>query len=238
MRAGIRLFAVLLMLGLFGGVQSARAQGEPANMADNEYGVGLYLGNCESLVEGAALYDLSDAELETENFEGADENATATADEGTDLEGELEEESSGDETDVEAAIEGTSESGQGSDEEVVVQDDTFLVWVASSSTFGANLVDLIDAPFAVGIRMSADDSADTEGEDGASFVACGEFGGAVAGNEIVIPLRAIEDSGFSGVAILERGESEGESNASIYLFREATDEERSGDDAAEATPTA
>jgi len=243
----VRWFAALLLLGLFGLAQTARAQ-EGGDAVNSELGAGLYLGNCDSLVEGAALFDLGDLELETESFENTDENEEGSGeDDGEgDLEDQINEESSEDETDVEGAIVGgedDEDEGEGeteqSDSEVVVQGDAPLVWVSTGTTFAANLVELVDAPFAVAIRMDATDEADSEetgGEDG-EFLACGEFGGAVAGNQIIIPLTADDGSDFSGIVILARSENEGETTAAIYLVGESTqdggDEDAEGEEDAE-----
>ncbi len=226
----MRLLAALLMVVLFGGSRAVGAQ--EGGGADNEFGVGLYLGNCDSLVGGAALYDLGDAELETEQFQNADENTPVGEGQDTNLEDDLEEESE-DETDVEQAVEGGDDEGD-SDREVVVPGDAADVYVSLDAPFGANLVDLVDAPFAVAIRESAEDEAETGGEGEANFVACGEFVGAVAGNQIVIPLDALNESEFRGIAILERGESEDEGTASIYLFGP----QGQGQGQGEATPAA
>jgi len=236
----LRWFGALLLVGVFSFAPTARAQDEGGDggIGGSELGAGLYLGNCESLVEGAALFDLGDVELETEIFDNTDENSAeaGTEEDGTDLEGELEEESSGDETDVEGAIggEGEDDESGSSDTEVVVQGDAELVWVSTESVFAANLVDLVDAPFAVAIRQDATDDATTEegaeGEVSSDFVACGEFGGAVAGNQIVIPLSAVAEGeqGFSGIAILEAGAEEGAAAAHIYVFRARSEEEMAG----------
>lgn len=242
------------MVGLFGGATAVGAQ----EGGTGEFGVGLYLGNCDSLVEGAALFDLGDAELENEAFGNADENE-ADADEGENLEDQLDDESGGDDTDVEAAIgDDAEEAIENSDAEVVVQGDAPAVYVSGSTAFGASLVDLVDAPFAVAIRTDAsDDTTADDAEDGADFVACGEFGGAVAGNEIVIPIEPIGDDGFSGVAILAQGEEDGESLGTVYLFGgsvnaeseeedeeaveeedEESEEEESDDSDDDATPAA
>ncbi len=247
----VRLFAIMLMLGLFGGTQAMRAQEEGGDAGD-ELGVGLYLGNCESLVEGAALFDLGDVELETEEFgtgdenaeEGGDENAEEGAeDEGESLEDELSQESGQDETDVEGAIGGDEgdegEGGEASDREVVVQEDSPPVYVSTGSTFEASLADLVEEPIAVAVRLDATDEAATEGSTEAAggaegeFVACGTFGGAVAGNQIIIPLVGIENDDFSGIAILEQT-GDNESTASIYLFGGEDDGGEEEDE--EATP--
>lgn len=235
MKRETRLIAAAMALTLGGGVTTGAAQDDALN---NEFGLGLYLGNCDSLVAGAALFDLGDAELETEDFSGSDENADENADAEGDLEGDLEGESSGDETDVEGAI-GESDDTTDSDSEVVVPAEALAVYVAGSAGFSANLVELVDAPFAVAARRSAEGSAEG-GED--EFVSCGEFGGAVAGNELIIPLEPVGDGGLSGIAILERGEEEGESLSSVYLFggpiEDAGGDEESGEDesAPEGTP--
>ncbi|MBA3414180.1 MAG: hypothetical protein H0U10_03020 [Chloroflexia bacterium] len=228
----VRCSVAALTIGLFGGVQAGGAQDEQDSVG-NEFGVGLYLGNCDSLVAGAALFDLGDAELETDDFSMSDENEGEGEGEGegTDLEGQLEEESGGDETDVESAIGSEDEEGEededteSSDSEVVVQGDVIPVYVSETDGFEANLADLVDAPFAIAIRESAQDEAESEGDDsenGEDFVACGEFGGAVAGDRIIIPLRGLGDGGFGGIAILSSGEDEGQSTASVYLFGEST----------------
>jgi len=215
--------AAAMMLGGLSLATTVQAQDDSA---DNELSVGLYLGDCDNLVEGAALYDLGDAELETESFSDADENSDGSTPD-ADLEDEIDEESDGDETDPQG------DSGDNSDEEVVVQGDQPLVWVAQDAAFSADLVDVVDAPFAIAVRSSADDSAD----DSDDFVACGEFGGAVAGDELIIPLIETENSGYAGVVILSQG-GEGEASASTYLYNremgQSEDESGAEDD---ATPT-
>jgi hypothetical protein len=222
--------AALLLTMVAGGSRAGAAQ-DDVDEGRFEFGVGLYLSNCDSLVEGTALFDLGDAELATEDFENTDENDEDTdesAEEDGDLEDEIEQESSGDETDVEEAIgsedeNDESENVESGDEEVVTPADALAVYVSISDAFDANLADLVDAPFAVAVRMGTEGEADTDGEGGNDFIACGEFGGAVAGNEIVIPLEALNDSGISGVAILARGEGEDESFARTYLFGQPLD---------------
>ncbi len=228
--------AAAMMLGGLSIATTVNAQDEGSDELQSELGVGLYLGNCDNLVSGAALYDLGDAELETEDFSNTDENTDDSSPE-ADLEDELDDESSGDETDP------TGDSGDTSDQEVVVQGDAPAVWVSQDSGFEADLVDVVDAPFAIAIRTSADDSADDT--DDSDFVACGEFGGAVAGDEIIIPLVERENSGYYGIAILSTGDEEGQSSGSIYLFNgdlSATENGESGgseseDSESEATPT-
>ena len=231
--------AAAMMLGGLSIATTVNAQDEGSDELQSELGVGLYLGNCDNLVSGAALYDLGDAELETEDFSNSDENTddSSSEEDETDLEDELEDESSGDETDP------TGDSGDTSDQEVVVQGDAPAVWVSQDSGFEANLVDIVDAPFAIAIRTSADDSADDT--DDSDFVSCGEFGGAVAGDEIVIPLVERENSGYYGIAILSTGDEEGQSTGSIYLFNGDLSVDESGesggseseDSESESTPT-
>ncbi len=252
-----RWFAVLLMVSLLGGTRVAAAQEEgegqdgvdPSNF---EFGVGLYLTNCESLVEGTALFDLGDAELETNDFSNSDENEAADGEgedeEGTDIEGEVDTEEQGDETNVEGAI-GSGEGEQAdADRQIVVQEGAPLVWIAGSedSAFQADLAELVTAPFAVAVRQSTQDEAATEGEDAegedaeGDFIACGEFGGAIAGNQIIIPLQSIMESEFSGIAILTQ-QGEQEVTASVYLFGGAAQSDAEidveGGSDGEATPT-
>lgn len=224
-----RVLAASLMLGLLGGATAGGAQEEGGD-GDEEYAAGLYLGECDALTEDAALYDLGDAELETEEFEDESEEGDA---EGTpDVEDELEEEASDDETDVEGAIDGdeetedgeqAAEEGDGGDDsEVEVAENAPLVWVASGASFDADLAELVETPFAVAIT-----TGEGEGDEGGSdFLACGEFGGAVSGDRLVLPLRPQDDSELFGFAVLAQGEGEG--LAEIYLSREAEGDE--GDD--------
>ena len=222
----VRAFAALLMFSLFGTTQLAQAQQGGDEQQKTELGVGLYLATCDSLTEGTALFALGDAELETDEFARADENE---ADAQT-LEDELEQESTGDDTAVEKALGIGEDEDEGdapdSDREVVVQENAPLVWVSTQAVFQADLVELVESPFVVAVR--GDTQLETEGED--SFLACGGFGGAVAGNQMIIPLQEANGSGFSGIAILEQT-GENESTASIYVSGGSIQ------DAAEATAT-
>jgi hypothetical protein len=211
-----RTFAALLMFGLFGATQLAHAQQGGDDQQKTELGVGLYLATCDSLVEGTALFSLGDAELETDDFAQSDENE---ADAQT-VEDELEQESDGDDTAVEAAL-GIGQDGEEgdvppSDREVVVQENAPLVWVSTQAAFQANLVELVESPFVVAIRGDAQLEAETTDGEG-DFLACGGFGGAVAGNQVIIPLQEANGSGFSGIAILEQT-GENESTASVYVY--------------------
>lgn len=222
-----RATAAALMIGGFGLATTVNAQDSGgSNDIDNELGVGFYLGNCDNLVGGAALFDLGNAELESEDFGNTNENGADTGTPDTTLEDQVDEESSGDETDVQG-----DDSSNG-DTSVVVQGDQPPVWASLDESFDGNLADLVDAPFAVAVRYSADDTAT---DDDADFIACGEFGGAVAGDEIIIPLVEMDNSGYAGIAILRASDDEASSTASVYLFnRDMSSSSDSGDD---ATPT-
>ncbi len=209
---------------MLGGMSLATASAQDSggsNDIDNELGVGFYLGNCDNLVGGAALFDLGNAELETENFSNTNENSADPGTPDTTLEDQVDEESSGDSTDVQG---NNSDNG---DSSVVVQGDQPPVWASLDESFDGNLADLVDAPFAVAVRFSADDTAS---EDDSDFIACGEFGGAVAGDEIIIPLVETDNSGYAGVAILRASDDQSSSTASVYLFnRDMNSTDSSGD---------
>ena len=229
-----RWFAFMLLVSLFGAsAVAAQDEGEEGvggvDSANFELGVGLYLANCDSLVEGTALFDLGDAELETDDFSGSDENEVAEGEgEDTSIEEDVGSEEEGDETNVAGAIGTSGDEATDSDRQVVVQEGAPLVWVASDedAVFQVDLGELVTAPFAVAIRMTTqDEAADNgaaEGEGEGDFVACGEFGGAIAGDQIILPLESIGESGFSGIVVLTQTADQ-EATASVYLFGGSTD---------------
>jgi len=189
--------------------------------SDVEFGVGLYLTDCDALVEGTALFDLGDAELATGDFGDADENSGNDR-VGTTLEEELNIEQEGDETDVEEAIGIGSDEPVDADRPIHVAGDVPLVWVANDQdvVFRADLASLITAPIAVAVRMNTQGEALEGDEDpGNDFIACGEFGGAISGNQIILPLGPVNGSGISGIAALSQKDDE-RATANVFLVRE------------------
>ena len=90
---------------------------------------------------------------------------------------------------------------------------------ASTTVVETTLDDLLTEPHAVNVHMSADDMG--------TYVACGDIGGVVVDDELVIGLTELNDSGLSGIGILT--DSDEGLEVSFYLTQ-------SGD--AGATPTA
>jgi plastocyanin len=78
----------------------------------------------------------------------------------------------------------------------------------SESTVDATLADLVAGQFAINVHESADNIE--------NYIACGEIGGVVAdGTTLAIGLRELNDSGQSGVAVLE-GDGE-QTTVTVYL---------------------
>jgi hypothetical protein len=60
-------------------------------------------------------------------------------------------------------------------------------------------------------------------QDYTTYIACGELGGVVANDQLVVALRPLNDSGYYGVAVLSRpgaalGGSNNGTTGNIYLF--------------------
>ncbi len=229
---GLRRVIVVLFLvaAIIPGFSLGRTQDDgdegvsAVDPSDVEFGVGLYLTDCDALVEGTALFDLGDAELATEDFSDADEN-TGNNREETTLEEELNTEQEGDETNVEEAIGIGSNEPVDADRPLYVAGDVPLVWVANDHdlVFQADLASLITAPIAVAVRMNTQGEALEGDEDpGNDFIACGEFGGAISGNQIILPLGPVNGSGISGIAALAQQDDE-QATAVVFLIRDIVD---------------
>jgi plastocyanin len=77
----------------------------------------------------------------------------------------------------------------------------------STTTIQAALNDLLSGQFALNVHESVDQIQ--------NYIACGEIGGRVVDNRLVIGLRELNDSGFTGVAVLA-GTDEG-TDVTVYL---------------------
>jgi hypothetical protein len=64
-----------------------------------------------------------------------------------------------------------------------------------------------------------------------NYVACGEIGGVVVDGELVVALRSMNDSGYSGIAILTE-DGDGNVDVEIYLAEPV----ETGDNVPDATP--
>ncbi len=64
-----------------------------------------------------------------------------------------------------------------------------------------------------------------------NYVACGEIGGVVVDGELVISLRSMNDSGYSGIAVLTADDN-GEVDVEVYLAEPVVD----ADNVPDATP--
>lgn len=56
-----------------------------------------------------------------------------------------------------------------------------------------------------------------------NYIACGDIGGVVFENELVIALHPLNDSGYSGIAILTKDDDGGNVDVKIYLAEPAGD---------------
>ncbi len=63
-----------------------------------------------------------------------------------------------------------------------------------TTTIEATLGDLLASPYAINVHASA--------EDITTYIACGDIAGPVVDDQLIIPLRGQNDSGYSGVAVL------------------------------------
>ncbi len=107
--------------------------------------------------------------------------------------------------------------------------------VTSATSIDASLADILDAPHAVNVHES-------EANVG-NYIACGEIGGTVMspadgddGGTLAVGLRQLNDSGYSGIAVLEgRGD---QTEVIIYLAEGLAGDAAGAADDAEATPDA
>ena len=83
---------------------------------------------------------------------------------------------------------------------------------SSVTTVAAALTDIVDGGHAVNVHESM--------ENIGTYIACGDIGGAMMGEQLVIGLQELNDSGHAGVAILE---AMGEATlVTVYLVEDAT----------------
>ncbi|MEJ7761724.1 MAG: cupredoxin family copper-binding protein [Thermomicrobiales bacterium] len=90
-----------------------------------------------------------------------------------------------------------------------------LIVTTSITTIPASLADLLAAPHALNVHRGADDMG--------TYVACGDLGGVIVGDELVIGLSELGDSGLSGVAILQEAGEETEVRFYLTLAKPAED---------------
>lgn len=86
---------------------------------------------------------------------------------------------------------------------------------ASETEIDAPLGALLNDPFAINLHRSAEAIQD--------YIACGEIGGRVVAGQLVIGLHATNDSGFTGVALIE--DNGPTTNVTVYLVEAATADE-------------
>jgi hypothetical protein len=81
---------------------------------------------------------------------------------------------------------------------------------------GPKLDDFLDAsPYVILVHKSA--------QDYTTYIACGEIGGPVVNDQLVVALRPLSDSGYYGVAILNRANTgDNGTTGNIYLFSGAS----------------
>ena len=79
--------------------------------------------------------------------------------------------------------------------------------LVSMTTVDLPLADIVDGGHAINIHESADNIG--------NYIACGDIGGAMMGDSLVIGLAELNDSGAFGIALLE--DSGDQTRVSIYL---------------------
>jgi hypothetical protein len=81
--------------------------------------------------------------------------------------------------------------------------------VATSTTMvDVSLDDLLASPYAINAHQSADDIA--------TYVACGDITGTVIDGQLLVPMKAQNDSGLAGVAVLTSNDAGG-TDVTVYL---------------------
>jgi hypothetical protein len=78
----------------------------------------------------------------------------------------------------------------------------------STITVDATLDDLLASPFAINAHESA--------ENIANYVACGDIAGPVVDGTLLVPMWEQNDSGLSGVAVLQTNDAGG-TDVTVYL---------------------
>jgi hypothetical protein len=99
----------------------------------------------------------------------------------------------------------TAAVGQG-----VGQADKATVAESSFTVVPVTLDALLSANYAINTHLSADQIG--------TYLACGEIGGAINANgELVIGLREMSNSGFTGIAFLGPGADGASTNVSVFI---------------------
>lgn len=80
----------------------------------------------------------------------------------------------------------------------------------SVTQLAVSLDELLAAPYAINVHESP--------ENIGNYIACGNVGGIRAGDTLAFGLRELNNSGFSGVAILSAG-SDGQTLVTVYLIQ-------------------
>ena len=80
--------------------------------------------------------------------------------------------------------------------------------LVSETEVEAALDDILAAPHAVNVHASEQDIG--------TYVACGELGGVVVDDELIVGLRPLNGSGLAGIAVLE-DDDDGETEVTVYL---------------------
>jgi hypothetical protein len=234
----VRLFAVMLMLA-FAFVAAPRASGQELETdLGEELEVTIHLGGCDTTPESEEEFfevdeaelitfeasafediedidDLDDDEDEDEDDEEDDEEDEedffGDEDEGDDPEEVVDEdEDDEDDEDVEDVDVGlTEEDGDDEDDLDVVVGQQNAVW-AFGEELDLDIEDLLEEEFAIAVHAPSE----TIGQ----VLACGEFGGAVTEEQVVIPLLAQGDSGVFGVVAIQQGSQDDEIVLLGYVF--------------------
>lgn len=96
--------------------------------------------------------------------------------------------------------------------------------LVSVTQLDVSLDDLLAAPYAINVHESQ--------ENIGNYIACGNVGGVRTGDTLAFGLRELNNSGYSGVAILSAG-SDGRTQVTVYLIQAGS---AAGASMPEATP--
>jgi hypothetical protein len=106
---------------------------------------------------------------------------------------------------------GSAEEGEG-DEEGTRQVEGVLtaspIFTSTSEDIEFSFDDMLDSSHSVAVHLSQDDLQ--------TYIACGEIGGVVADDELIVALHSVDDSDYDGIAILSR-DDDGNVDVTIYL---------------------
>lgn len=109
----------------------------------------------------------------------------------------------------------------GRDDDDEDDDDNEVVGTLTTSTISHSKSDETDFSWDDMLEQSHSVTVHESDENIATYVACGEIGGVIEDDKLVIALHPVDDSGFSGIAVLS--ENDGNVEVEIFLIEPGTD---------------